>query len=168
MDRDAKLRALVEGHAHVIDTAIARVIGRRDTDVGGEVVQRVSESLWKRLQASSKDIENPAAYVYRCAIREALTLMREQHPMVELDPNTLIANTPTPEDGARTHELAAEVERALSSMIAERATAVRSHLVGFTVDEIMQIHTWSYQKARNLIARGLADLRGILHQRGIV
>jgi hypothetical protein len=35
------------------------------------------------------------------------------------------------------------------------------------VDEIMARHGWSYQKARNLIARGMADLRRILMENGL-
>lgn len=167
VDRDAKLKALVDGYAHVVQAAVARVVGGRSGDLDKEVLQRVSEALWKRLQsATEQEIEHPAAYIHRCAIREALAIMRREHPTVELEPNTLIAESPTPEDAARAGQLATEVERALSTMVAERATAVRAHLVGFTVDEIMAMHSWSYQKARNLIARGLADLRGILRHRG--
>jgi hypothetical protein len=32
------------------------------------------------------------------------------------------------------------------------------------VDEIMDLFGWSYQKARNLIARGKTDLRAILQE----
>ncbi|HET9317017.1 MAG TPA: hypothetical protein VFQ51_15605, partial [Vicinamibacteria bacterium] len=41
----------------------------------------------------------------------------------------------------------------------ERQAAVRAHLEGFQFQEVMLMHGWSYQKARNLVARGMADLR---------
>ena len=48
----------------------------------------------------------------------------------------------------------------------DRAKAVRLHLAGHAVDEIMQVHGWTYQKARNLIARGMSDLRDALRKGG--
>jgi DNA-directed RNA polymerase specialized sigma24 family protein len=45
--------------------------------------------------------------------------------------------------------------------------AVRAHLAGFDVREVMRMNGWTYQKARNLIARGMAELREALQDRGI-
>ena len=44
---------------------------------------------------------------------------------------------------------------------------MRAHLAGFDVQEIIGMYGWPYQKARNLIARGMADLRAALRRRGI-
>jgi DNA-directed RNA polymerase specialized sigma24 family protein len=64
-----------------------------------------------------------------------------------------------------------ERERALMECLetleARRRLAVRAHLSGFTVAEIMEMFDWSYQRARHLIARGMADLRRALRERGI-
>jgi DNA-directed RNA polymerase specialized sigma24 family protein len=59
------------------------------------------------------------------------------------------------------------VEECVASLAAERQRAVRAHLSGFDVQEIMAMHGWPYQKARNLIARGMAELREALLQKGI-
>ena len=47
------------------------------------------------------------------------------------------------------------------------AGSVAAHLQGFDVREIMRAYGWTYQKARNLIARGMQDLREALRSRGI-
>jgi len=57
--------------------------------------------------------------------------------------------------------------RVLAGLAPERADAVRAHLAGFAVEEIMQMHGWPYQKARNLISRGLGELRAGLHKEGL-
>ena len=62
---------------------------------------------------------------------------------------------------------AALVESRVSALAVDRQRAVRAHLAGFDVREIMRMHGWPYQKARNLIARGMAELRAALHERGI-
>jgi DNA-directed RNA polymerase specialized sigma24 family protein len=49
----------------------------------------------------------------------------------------------------------------------DRARAVKAHLAGFSVEEIMALCGWPYQRARNLIARGMADLRLALRERGM-
>src|SRR5262245_12759317 len=66
-----KAEELVGRYADVIRAAIARVAGARRTVIGDDVIQRVTTALWKRLEAGA-GIEHPSAYLYRCAIREAL------------------------------------------------------------------------------------------------
>jgi DNA-directed RNA polymerase specialized sigma24 family protein len=44
---------------------------------------------------------------------------------------------------------------------------VRAHLAGFQFQEIMIRFGWSYQRARNLISRGMADLRKALDRKDL-
>jgi DNA-directed RNA polymerase specialized sigma24 family protein len=44
---------------------------------------------------------------------------------------------------------------------------VKAHLMGYSAQEIMTMHGWSYNTARNLVARGMADLRLELERRGV-
>ena len=67
-------------------------------------------------------------------------------------------------DARRVQDAIAE---ALAAMAPDRARAVRGHLAGFSVEELMKLYGWTYQRARNLIARGMADLRSELRQRGL-
>jgi DNA-directed RNA polymerase specialized sigma24 family protein len=64
-------------------------------------------------------------------------------------------------------ELKQQVEVALASLGDDRRRATRAHLAGFQVTEIMGMYGWTYNRARNLIARGMADLRRELRARGI-
>jgi DNA-directed RNA polymerase specialized sigma24 family protein len=158
------LRALIEGYAHVIRAAVAR-IARGRLDLGDEVQQRIAEALWKRLQ-SEKEIEDPAAYIYRCAIRETLKLLREDIADVELETVAVLPGTASPANDLYQRRLATAIEEAFAAMAADRVLAVRGHLAGFTAEEIMRMHDWPYHKARNLIARGMIDLRAALTAKG--
>lgn len=71
-----------------------------------------------------------------------------------------------PEAAAAAAEISAHIEAAVARLPAERQGAVRAHLAGYSVEEIMQTYGWPYQKARNLIARGMADLRTDLAKGG--
>ena len=63
-------------------------------------------------------------------------------------------------------ELGMDIRESLSILAPDRRRAVQAHLMGFDVREIMEIRGWSYNRARNLIARGMADLRRELEKRG--
>jgi RNA polymerase sigma factor (sigma-70 family) len=160
---------LVRQYAGLVRAAVAKVLGRRDADLGDEVVQRVSEALWKQLRAEQV-IEHPASYLYRCAVRETVRIVqreldRREAPIEEA--SDVSAMTVDPEDALRARQLAEITEQIVGGLHSDRGTAVRAHLAGFSVEEIMQMHGWPYQKARNLIARGLSELRAQLAARGI-
>ena len=59
------------------------------------------------------------------------------------------------------------VDTCVGALPEERARAVRGHLEGLDVAELMQLYGWTYQRARNLVARGMADLRAALRKRGV-
>jgi DNA-directed RNA polymerase specialized sigma24 family protein len=161
-----ELATLVARYADVIRAAVARVAGRTDADLGDEIVQRVTIALWRR-DDREQAIANPASYLYRCAVRETI---RELRRVVTGDaaPLSALPAAPDgdPEAALRARDVAAATEAAIAAMAPDRALALRAHLFGFSVEEIMAAHGWSYQKARNLIARGTADLRTALRERG--
>jgi RNA polymerase sigma factor (sigma-70 family) len=161
-----ELAQLIARYADLIRAAVARVAGRTDADLGDEIIQRVTIALWKR-EDREQTIANPASYLYRCAVRETI---RELRRVVADDPAPLAAlpggPEGDPEAALRAREVASATEAAIAAMAPERALALRAHLFGFSVEEIMAAYGWSYQKARNLIARATADLRSALRDRG--
>jgi RNA polymerase sigma-70 factor (ECF subfamily) len=74
---------------------------------------------------------------------------------------------PTPERDASMRELGERVEDALQSITASRRPVVRMYLAGYGTAEIGELMGWTEAKARNLVYRGLADLRLRLRAMGI-
>jgi DNA-directed RNA polymerase specialized sigma24 family protein len=72
-----------------------------------------------------------------------------------------------PEEELARSELAQAVSEEVRGLSEARRTVVRLYLVGYTRDEIADMVGWSEAKTRNLIYRGLADLRSALERRGI-
>jgi RNA polymerase sigma factor (sigma-70 family) len=173
-DRPQRFEALVAGFGRLVAHAVRQVAGGAAANDLDDIEQDVLLALWKRVGAE-QDIEHPASYVYKAAIREAVRAVarvrrRAEEPLPEAEPEA--------EAGALRQEttgeqLVAERERrevlraALAALPPDRARAVRAHLAGWSVDEVMRLHGWSYQRARNLIARGMADLRLELRSRGM-
>lgn len=170
-DQRARFGELITRYGALVRLAVAKVAGRADRDLGDEVLQRVAESLWRQVRAE-KEILHPASYLYRCAVRETVreTLRRLEHDGEPAEPaaaEPLGTFSGQPEDEARGNQVEGRVRQILAALHPERSAAARAHLAGFTVEELMAMHGWTYQKARNLVARGMAELRARLTEQGL-
>jgi RNA polymerase sigma factor (sigma-70 family) len=166
------MRALLERYGALIARIVSRVGGRAAREVQDDVVQAVAMSLWQQV-SREQTIEYPSSYIYRAAIRETVRAVRQElerersHASIDAEAAPAIASrAPDPEAAAAGAELGHAIEQAIGALLPERGAAVRAHLAGYSVEEMMQIHGWQYQKARNLIARGMADLRLALAKGG--
>ena len=145
-----------------------------DADVD-ELVQDVRIRLW-RARAESEQIRTAgASYVYRTAVSAALDLLRRRraHPVETLDPDGEPGEAARasvlvgPAEELAESELAAEIARVVDTIAPARRPVVRMHLAGYPREEIAALLGWSEAKTRNLLYRGLADLRERLAARGI-
>ncbi len=167
---ESKLTALLQDYGRLIAQAIRRVVGPDGVPDAADIAQQVHIALWQQLRREQV-IEYPASYVYKAAIREAVRAVRRYRARgeepIELAPLQLSGPESRADrltDARRVQDAIAE---ALAAMAPDRARAVRGHLAGFSVEELMKLYGWTYQRARNLIARGMADLRSELRQRGL-
>lgn len=156
-------------YGHLIAAAIRRVGGSRVASDQDDIAQAVRVALWRRL-ADEQPIDHPASYVYKAAVREtvrAVARLRAK-PSAGLDDPAVDPPSPAaqPDRLVEAREQRQALADALQRLTPDRARAVRAHLAGLTVDELMHLRGWSYQRARNLIARGMADLRARLAERG--
>ena len=147
-----------------------------DADVD-EVMQEVRIRLWRAHEgdrdASEQILAAPASYVYRTAMSAALDLLRRRRTRradltVEIDEREHTATADNgPEQIVDASELTAQVARAIETIPASRRPVVRMYLVGYPREEIGRLLGWSEAKTRNLLYRGLADLRERLTAMGI-
>lgn len=162
---DAALEALVRRYSALVRAAAASVDNRRGRELAQDVEQTVFLNLWRQL-SREQTITNPASYLYKCAVRETVRLLKMENRL-PADPIDGAAEPADPRQPADARELSVAFGAALSSLADDRRRAVKAHLEGFSVDDIMKMYAWTYQRARNLIARGMADLRAALRERGI-
>ncbi len=143
------------------------------TDVD-EVLQEVRIRLWRALQTGEKIEAAPASYVYRTAVSAALDLIRRRRARREdsvdaarTSGETVLGAVDGP-DGAIEHaELADRVMSAVDALLESRRPVVRMYLAGYTLEELADLLGWTEAKTRNLLYRGLADLRARLTEMGI-
>ncbi len=168
-----RFEELVRLYGRLVASAVGRVAGRSGAGLREDIAQEVLLSLWKQIEREQA-IEYPASYVYRAAVRATVRIVRREQsratePLDEAfqPPSAARSSAPDPHAAFERGERAAALAAGLSALSSERERAVRAHLSGFDVREIMELYGWTYQRSRNLIARGMADLRAELRARGI-
>jgi RNA polymerase sigma-70 factor (ECF subfamily) len=142
-----------------------------DADID-EVMQEVRIRLWRTKPTSEQIAGVGSSYVYRTAVSAALDLMRRRRTLrvglaESIDDADLAAPTPDPHASTEALELSEQVARAVETIPATRRPVVRMYLAGYPREEIADLLGWSEAKTRNLLYRGLADLRGRLTEWGI-
>ena len=158
--------------------AMVRQVGRRyrlDDATVDEVMQEVRIRLWRARGTSEQIGDTNTSYVYRTASSAALDVLRRRRARQadrheELDEggvSLLAAPDPGPHEQLEGSELAERVNRAIDAIPATRRPAVRMHLAGYPREEIAALMGWTEAKTRNLIYRGLADLRERLASEGV-
>ena len=112
--------------------------------------------------------------MYRAAVSASLDIIRRRRtaksmaaPLDDVHV-TFLADPRASADGLlASKELAAAVHDALGLLAESRRGVVRMYLAGYDRFEIADLMGWTEGKTRNLLYRGLDDLRAILASRGI-
>ncbi len=157
--------------------AMVRSVGARHRlpeDALEEVVQEVRIRLWRAFPDSEQISRLGASYVYRTATSAALDLIRRRRARGAdiTDPvDDRVDMLPTqmrgPQAELESSEALSDILAAVEALLPPRRAVVRMFLNGYDREEIAETLGWSEGKTRNLLYRGLADLRARLRERGI-
>jgi len=130
-----------------------------------EIEQDVRIRLWRHAGRTG-DADTAPSYVYRAVMSALMDLLRKRRVhakrRVPLDDvsASLVATPDSPAEAA----VMAALDRALGQLDQARRVVVRLHLDGKDQDAICAILGWSDAKVRNLLYRGLEDLREQLQE----
>ncbi|MGH9324679.1 MAG: RNA polymerase sigma factor [Vicinamibacteria bacterium] len=170
---DERFQELLSRYGAFLRKTVARMLPGADGISFEDVEQEARVELWRALQ-HEREISHPGSYVYKVAVTAALRAIRRAKARRETYlaedgfdglPNT--AQLPDPEALASRQEMLRKLDSALTRLAESRRLAVSLHLRGMTTAEIGEILDWSEPKARNLVHRGLKDLRRELLAEGI-
>ena len=136
-----------------------------------DLMQELRLRLWQAMERET-NIEHPASYLMQTAVRVMIDAQRRaasrtpEGGFVALVANVTDvptdSNDPpsgTPEFEAERHQSLARLQAALNRLAPDRARMVRLYLQGFGATEIAHLTGWTEPRCRNLLYRGLADLR---------
>jgi RNA polymerase sigma-70 factor (ECF subfamily) len=177
---ESRFNELIEEYGRFLRHIIIRVCPK---DMGlqyDEIEQDVRVRLWHALE-SEREIRDPASYLYRIATTATLDAIRRvrrkrEEQMIADDQEAegliaphVLATDPerAPDRVAERVQLIGKVKEAMARLPEHRRTAVGLHLEGLTTQEIADLLGWSEPKARNLVYRGLNEVRQYLKEAGI-
>jgi RNA polymerase sigma factor (sigma-70 family) len=172
---DSVSRALDAVHTRFAERV--RYVGVRHglsgTDVE-DLVQEVRLRLWKALESGEKILSAPASYIHRTAVSAALDVLRRRRARRETPVRlsrpsgvAVLGESPSADRLLDQLELQESIGQALETLIPARRSVVKMYLTGYAREEIADLLGWTEPKTRNLLYRGLADLRGALTAMGI-
>lgn len=131
-----------------------------------EVLQEMRIRLWRARPTSEQIDALPTSYIYRTAFAAAIDILRAHrrgHAMdaVALDSADALEVESTADAGRDVEQQQAldRIVKAVDSLPESRRAVVRMYLSGYDRGEIAGLLHWSEGKTRNLLYRGLAELR---------
>ena len=134
-----------------------------------DISQDVRIRIWKLLK-SEKTITNYASYIKKIvnsAVIDRLRRWRREAGVVQEEKSRQIAEYETiyHPDIERLSFLRGVIVEATEALIDSRRQVVKLYLLNMSVEEISKYLRFSQDKTRNLLYRGLADLKRFLHER---
>ncbi len=149
-------------HRHSIDAAELE-----------DVVQETRIRLWKALGSDEKIRHAPASYIARTVMSAAVDFLRRRRARREEalpEPQQIgslsFASADTADRTVAEADVSAALDRAVNLLVESRRPVIRMYLAGYDREEIAELLEWSEAKTRNLLYRGLADLRETLNEWG--
>lgn len=180
-EMDPKLVAVeeaIERFSSLIRSAIRKTCPSIQPPDMDDIEQDVKIAVWKEIRSGENEIRNLGSYIWRvaytttCKVMKRLSEQRKaladaSNDLTGGEEKFLAGRADHPDHRLQDRELARTVRESVNMLMESRRRVVRLYLSGLTADEISRYFGWTDGKARNLLSRGLADLRGILRRKGI-
>jgi RNA polymerase sigma-70 factor (ECF subfamily) len=179
-ETDQRFERLLQRYAALLRGVIAQHCPR---DLGLDVIDIEQDArlrLWRALERE-KELTDPASYIHRIAVTATIDAVRRVLARREDQLSTEVADdddvnhvmtiaedpSKAPDAVTARHELMQRIAAAVASLPDNRRRAVELHLQGLSLMEIAELLGWTEAKARNLVYRGMDDLRDALRREGI-
>lgn len=135
-----------------------------------DILQEVKIRIWKLIQ-SERTIVSPPAYIKKIissAVIDQLRKRRRDDSLFRHEKQICISERQNPYclETVRRKALEETLGRAVDRLISSRRQVVKLYLMNLTIPEISSYLNWSHDKTRNLLYRGLADLKESLKDMG--
>jgi RNA polymerase sigma-70 factor (ECF subfamily) len=180
VDLEERFNLVVEEFGVLLRRAIVRFCPRDKGLQFDDIEQEARLRLWRALQ-DEREVTNYASYLYRIAATatiDALRRVQARHEeqleiLIEQrtdDGDIMLAPAPvkdSPERLAESREAVDKVMSAVAKLPDGQRRAVGMYLQGMTSQDVADLMGWSEPKSRNLVYRGLKELRKSLREEGI-
>jgi len=136
-----------------------------------DLIQEIRLKVWKIID-DEKNISNPASYlrkVVESAVIDQIRRIRKEEEVFASEKRKLISEI-EPRSNTYNHQIGSLKEyilKAADQLMDSRKTVVKLYLLNMSLSEISTYLNYSHAKTRNLLYRGLSDLKTILKEKGL-
>jgi RNA polymerase sigma factor (sigma-70 family) len=128
-----------------------------------DIIQDVRIKIWTLLK-NEKSIKNYTSYIKKIVDTSVIDHLRKylrEENIISLEKRDKISELRSKKQSQ--YGLSGDIIHAkLEQLLETRKTAVKLFFLGLSIDEISICMNWSNHKTRNLLYRGLADLKGLI------
>jgi len=177
---EERFNLVVEEFGILLRRAIVRFCPRDKGLQFDDIEQEARMRLWRALQ-DEREVTNYASYLYRIAATATIDAMRRVQARHEEQLDILVEQRTdegeimlmpapvkdSPERLAESREAVDRVMSAVAKLPDAQRRAVGMYLQGMTSQDVADLMGWSEPKSRNLVYRGLKELRKSLREEGI-
>ncbi len=136
-----------------------------------DISQEVILKLWK-VMSSEKKIKHYSSYIKKVVNSTIIDHLRRagrQNKVINNEMQERISEKRTAfkDKNISKNKFKNRVYKAVESLIESRKKVVKLYLLDLSIEEISILLNWTEHKTRNLLYRGLSDLKKILKENGI-
>ncbi len=162
-DREMEFEELVDRFASFIKVHIMKYGVYRYGLDPEDIAQEVRIKIWNLLR-SEKTITNHSSYIRKIvnsSVIDQIRKFRREEGIYNLEKSKQVAEFELSggDNFARFRNLEEVLNQAVESLIGSRRQVVKLYLLNLSIPEIAAYLNWSLDKTRNLLYRGLADLK---------
>jgi RNA polymerase sigma factor (sigma-70 family) len=169
---------VIDDFSSLIRSAIRKTSPSVDQSQMDDIEQEVKIKIWKQILKSEKKILNLGSYIWKvtytttCRIMKTVSTERKMRwsrgdGLLNIDEKIASGEAPSPNHHLENKELMEIVRKSIDSLIESRRSVLKLYLIGMDQVEITEYFGWSEGKVRNLLSRGLEDLRKVLQDKGL-
>ncbi len=172
------IERVIDDFSSLIRSAIRKTSPSVDQAQMEDIEQEVKIKIWKEILKTEKKILNLGSYIWKvtytttCRIMKTLSTERkfrwnQGDGLLNIDEKIASEKGSSPNHHLENKELMEIVKESVDSLIESRRAVLKLYLIGMDQEEITEYFGWSEGKVRNLLSRGLEDLRNALQEKGL-
>ena len=161
--KEEEFRRILENYAQFLSAQVRKYDLQKYGLDPDDIMQDIRIRIWKLIN-DERTIFRQASYIKKIvnsAVIDQFRKLRREDGLFRYEKQKCVAelNPSYNREAARKKMFTETVGRAVERLIDTRRQVVKLYLLDFSIPEISSYLNWSTDKTRNLLYRGLADLR---------
>lgn len=167
-NKEREFKDIMDNFVHFIRNQIHKYNLNRYGLDSEDILQDVKIKIWKLIR-EEKIVSNYASYIKKIvnsSVIDQLRRCRREEGLFKNEKRMRIAEMELAYDkeAIRNKNLECFVGKAVEMLIDSRRQVIKLYLLNLSIQEIASYLNWSQNKTRNLLYRGLADLKALIKE----